>query len=643
MFDYLGQLKFSPDGSRLAHPYYNSNFVLLCDFDAAKGIISNGQQLPLPPTTTITSAVYGIEFSASGRYLYCANPAYKIFQWDLNSSNITDITNSRQLIGEDPEQNGLGCLQLAKDGKIYVARSYSNFLGVIENPESPGVLSNYIANAIDLSPRISVLGLPTFIQSFNYIPFSISAQNFCTGLPTQFSASTTATLTNYQWHFGDSASGANNTSTIATPMHSFTAPGQYTVTLTASAGNSNYTQTLVVDILPAPAVPVIYPAGPLQLCAGTAQNLQAAALPGLHYQWLHNSQPLPNDTLPALTVSAPGSYQLLVTDSVCAALSDSVQVTVLPPANAQISPQNPPPVCHGQSASLSAGQSSGNTFSWLHNGQPVSGANGPVFAASSPGSYQVVASYGGLCPDTSVAVAVTILPAPVAEVSPGVVPAFCAGQTATLTAGSAAGYNYQWLHNSQPVLGANGTEFTFSSPGHYQLVVIDAACSDTSGAVLVTVHPLPLISITQLPGANCPGPVTLVASGADSYIWSTGTTTAQIVAHPAEGSFYSVTGQNQFGCSGSDSVLIALPDCPDPLLLPNIISPNNDGVNDALVINTLAFDLQVFNRWGKQVFSQKNYHRQQDWKADGLPDGVYFYSIKTSTGQLYKSWLEVLR
>ncbi len=79
--------------------------------------------------------------------------------------------------------------------------------------------------------------------------------------------------------------------------------------------------------------------------------------------------------------------------------------------------------------------------------------------------------------------------------------------------------------------------------------------------------------------------------------------------------------------------------------VPNVITPNNDGVNDAWVISGLArsgSSVRVFNRWGNLVYSSANY--ANNWKAKDLPDGTYFYEvIDGRSGKQLTGHLTVLR
>jgi gliding motility-associated-like protein len=80
------------------------------------------------------------------------------------------------------------------------------------------------------------------------------------------------------------------------------------------------------------------------------------------------------------------------------------------------------------------------------------------------------------------------------------------------------------------------------------------------------------------------------------------------------------------------------------IYIPNIFTPNEDGMNDLFFIRNLpAADVQliVTNRWGKQVYSSNSY--QNNWAAEDVSDGIYFYRLKISDGEPITGWVEVMR
>ena len=84
---------------------------------------------------------------------------------------------------------------------------------------------------------------------------------------------------------------------------------------------------------------------------------------------------------------------------------------------------------------------------------------------------------------------------------------------------------------------------------------------------------------------------------------------------------------------------IVVPD----FFIPNIITPNGDGLNDYFLIkgNLLGSKLEIYNRWGRKVEDFGSYQNQ--WKADGQSDGVYYYYLTEPSGVKSKGWIEVVR
>lgn len=115
----------------------------------------------------------------------------------------------------------------------------------------------------------------------------------------------------------------------------------------------------------------------------------------------------------------------------------------------------------------------------------------------------------------------------------------------------------------------------------------------------------------------------------------------------ADTSTYYVLKQKDFKFDETTDTCFITVD-PFCLHIPNVITPNNDDINDFFVIDggsELIVDLQLFNRWGKLVYHSKRY--QNNWPVNDIADGVYFYVIKatSATGESkeYQGSVNVVR
>ena len=81
---------------------------------------------------------------------------------------------------------------------------------------------------------------------------------------------------------------------------------------------------------------------------------------------------------------------------------------------------------------------------------------------------------------------------------------------------------------------------------------------------------------------------------------------------------------------------ICVDNCPD-YKLPNVFSPNNDGINDYFrpfpYRGIKSINAKIFNRWGKELFSTTDPEIMWDGKSGGkpVPDGVYFYVVNVTS------------
>lgn len=102
---------------------------------------------------------------------------------------------------------------------------------------------------------------------------------------------------------------------------------------------------------------------------------------------------------------------------------------------------------------------------------------------------------------------------------------------------------------------------------------------------------------------------------------------------------------NQGGPAGLCPREVALPPVEvRPAQVPNIITPNHDGLNDtfAPALGGCPGRLRVFSRWGQPVVDRLAY--RNDWAGEGLPAGVYYYLLTgpDPTARV-KGWVEIVR
>lgn len=239
-----GYLKPSPDGSMLISAYRDYPFFEVSKFNNQTGIISNTVNINSMPSAlnrTGISNPYGVEFSSNNKLFYitsrvdftgtctgCLTFNDYIFQYSAAVFDSLSISNSVIVIDStasiaNPTYFTLGALQLTKNGKIYFCIATKNKLGVITNPNVPGVGCNSQMDAVNLGTGISMLGLPTFIQSYfdpHYRTYDYTYTEDCSK-KVSFKFTTSYTYDSLRWDFDDPASGNNNTATIQNPIHSY--------------------------------------------------------------------------------------------------------------------------------------------------------------------------------------------------------------------------------------------------------------------------------------------------------------------------------------------------------------------------------------------------------------------------------------
>jgi len=223
--------------------------------------------------------------------------------------------------------------------------------------------------------------------------------------------------------------------------------------------------------------------------------------------------------------------------------------------------------------------------------------------------------------------------------------------------------SYQWLVNSTPLAGQSATisyDYNQSGPGSMTLIVTSqiGQCLDTLTQTLeVPTNPTPSFTYVQL----CDYIATLSGQfPANENIlditWSINNQNlgddSLVYPHqfPSSGTFpvtFIVT--NDYPCvySVTQNIDLILEESLEEQTIPNVITADGDGVNDALEMDVildecLEYTMSIYNRWGNVMSQMNDLHTAWDCKSSNgqiVDEGTYMYAVRI----LYNNGTEAKR
>ncbi len=265
--------------------------------------------------------------------------------------------------------------------------------------------------------------------------------------------------------------------------------------------------------------------------------------------------------------------------------------------------------------------------------------------------YTVLAQAGcNIKDEASVTITIKEIPqGPVASVEPII----CEGENIAFYATTIPNVSYLWS-------GPNGFSSTSQNPiinngtttdnGTYMVKVTKAGCPSEAATVLVTVNPIPKVTlegkcdtnkfwITAIPteGSYDPATVSYTWTGPNGY---TNTGNPIDITQLPIGD-YAVTVTNAAGCQKAVSIPISYTFCE----IPNVITPNGDSANEFFELSGLDVDLlEIYNRWGVKVYEKEAYKNEwhgQNTAGNQLPDATYYYYIQFKNKETKVGWVFV--
>lgn len=237
----------------------------------------------------------------------------------------------------------------------------------------------------------------------------------------------------------------------------------------------------------------------------------------------------------------------------------------------------------------------------------------------------------------------------------------CSGQLNALIIGGAPPHSFSWNSSSVTQLTGN----TGICGGTYIITVMDSLDSvATDTAVLLGQQLMQAnFSAPALPG-ELPAEMELkpqLNSSASAFVWqvnNTAASTDSVLRFAIEtcGSYEVLLAvQNSFGCADTATTAFEIADANWPGTLPNVFTPNSDGVNDLFVpgiVGLSNFRLEIFDRWGARVHTSELPAQGwdgRDFAGLEMPSGMYFYVVSGSdmcnpqTLEVAKGTLQLLR
>jgi hypothetical protein len=309
---------------------------------------------------------------------------------------------------------------------------------------------------------------------------------------------------------------------------------RYQVTNGGPSGtNSNYIGLDDVMYTTAPAcppAPVIVSPNNVTICPGGTVNL--AATGAQNYTWSTSS----NSSSILVSPSNSTVYSVTGSNSTGCPGVATATVWVGPPPTLTVTPSET--VCPGQNVFLSA--SGASTYSWS------TGSTSSVisFVVSSSSVFVVTGSNGPGCSDTK---SISVTPQSSFLIVSNQSLTACPGQPTILGAGGATSYNWSTGSTSSSVV------ITPTADATYFVTGTNNGCNETQ-YIFVKVDPnLFAPNFTVCAGMSA----TLVASGASSYSWSTGSTASNVVVSPTATAIYTITGTSG-SCSQTKTVSVSI-------------------------------------------------------------------------------------
>ncbi len=456
-------------------------------------------------------------------------------------------------------------------------------------------------------------------------------------------------------------------------INSATPEGNYSVEIEKSNGCMELspnvtatTPTINVQVTSATEVMLLPTLSETLSVSTTAQNPS--------YEWYRDGVAVPNSNISSLDITEVGVYNVVVTENVgsCVVTESSAGITVAYPqdfavvidtienysdctfTNTQLIIEDilATHPFNGEQVSVISQLANQFSYQWYRDGNMIANetnANISIVDPQNNGAYTVMGSLSGFVTTSNSFMVLLMLSDTININSDASI--LCDGDsTAVISADSQnANYTYSWYRDGN-LLTETQTTLVTNVSGNYMLGATAYGCTIFSNMVtitsfnegLVTVNADETIFIVEGGSQN------ITASGADSYVWyfnDVVVSTSNVVMVNEEGNYRLVA---TLGTCETTRLFTAV--YQENAIIPNVISPNGDGINDQWIIpakyaSSNDVVIYIYDFTGKIVFQTNAY--QNNWPQDALSSynkrAIFYYKIEESNIVLKRGTISVIR
>lgn len=555
------------------------------------------QRIPNVFAGPSTDNIQGANFRADGIHFHNEGLNLAADYWN-DALNDSFFSNSQPLQGKPLPNINIQCNLNNTFNKFTVTTGgYQNYKW------NNGAVTNFIAtNSGTFSFKASDDAGNTFFSQ----PITISSNNNVStpsisyNGPTSFCEGQTLTL-NSSSNSGNFWSNGERGQSIVVRNS-----GNYKVINYSINGcASNESSTVNVDVKSAP-LNFISTSKTLPICPDDNVELISNSSDVLSYSW--NT----NESSTSVSVNKPGNYSLRVQGKNGCSSDASINVNFRERPKTLIVADGSTEFCFGKSVNISS-QGDFKEYKWN------SGATTKSINVRNSGNYSLTIKDNFGCISEPILQKIVVNANPVVKIKAEGLDSFCKGNLVKLSPDNQVGTKYNWSN------GASSKEILVAKEGLYKLSVSDAnGCESSPDSIKLSYIPSPIATITTNGDINTiceASTLTLIASNAVSYLWSSTENSKEIVVNKA--GIYSLKIKDSKDCESKPTSF-------EVFVRNNPLTPtlNISGAFQINAITTSTITGQFFN-WKKddQILSETSSVLKATSSANYAVRSVLKYSL----------------